>query len=229
MIARSARAAGLAEVIPLRLSRFTYPRSHPLAGAEGVVYGYAIAHREGILLFDTGVGFGHEWIDAHYRPRTRPIDDALREAGLDPGEVNAIAHSHLHFDHCGQDRRFPGIPIHVQRAEWEAAREDGYTVGQWAWFEGARHIQLEGDAEVLPGLRLLATPGHTRGHQSAVIATGSGLVVLAGHAMYSAAEWRGETAPAEPSAEALGSAARLRSLHPRRVFFAHDDEVWEAR
>lgn len=224
----AARTTTAAEVFPLRLSEFVYPPQHPLAGAAGTVYGYAIRHSAGILLFDTGVGSGHAWIDEHYRPRTRAIDDALREAGLDPARVTAIAHSHLHFDHCGQDARFAGVPIYVQQVELEAARAEGYTVPEWAFFGGARHVALEGDAELAPGVRLLATPGHTAGHQSAAIATPAGLVVLAGHAVDSAADWRAGTAGADASEEALASAARLRALAPRRVYFAHDPAVWTA-
>ncbi len=210
----------------LRLADFVFPPAHPLAERSGVVYGYAVRHAAGAFLFDTGIGEGHPWVDAHYRPRVRPILEALGEIGIRPEEVVGIANSHLHFDHCGQNRRFGGVPVYAQRAEREAARAEGYTVPEWVEFEGARYELLDGDAEPLPGIRLLATPGHTRGHQSAAIATREGLVLLVGHAVYSLSEWQGEDAPLERSAAAVRSARRLRALGARRVYFGHDERIW---
>ncbi len=84
-----------------------------------------------------------------------------------------------------------------------------------------------------PGLRLIPTPGHTAGHQSLVLDAADGTVVLAGQAVQSRAEWEGAT---EPSASGVssapdpaypGSVARLRSLDPVRVHFAHDAAIWD--
>src|SRR3989442_1094549 len=85
-----------------------------------------------------------------------------------------------------------------------------------------------GAPEPFPGIPLLATPGHTRGHQSAIIATREGRVVLAGQAVYSVAEWRGEADPGDRSPKSLASAKRLRALGARRVFFGHDAARWDA-
>ena len=87
---------------------------------------------------------------------------------------------------------------------------------------------------MLPGLRLVPTPGHTPGHQSLVIDDEAGRVILAGQVAYTAAEF------ADPRAEPargwktawngdafLGSIAYLRSLDPSRVYFAHDSECWQ--
>jgi hypothetical protein len=45
---------------------------------------------------------------------------------------------------------------------------------------GARYAELDGEAELLPGVFLLPTPGHTEGHQSLVVRRGDGTVVVAG-------------------------------------------------
>ena len=219
---------GLDDVIPLHLADCTFPPQHPLAGERGVVYGFAVRHPSGVFLFDTGIGARNAWIDDNYRPTVRPVDEALRGAGLAVGDVVAVANSHLHFDHAGQNAQFAGTPTYVQRIERQAARADGYTVTEWVDFAGARYETLDGDAEPLPGIRLLATPGHTRGHQSALVATRDGDVVLAGQAVYSVAEWRGESDTAERTPRAAESVRRLKSLRPRRVFFAHDAAAWDA-
>lgn len=215
-----------ARVIPLRLAAFPYPETHPLAGKPGVLYAYAILTADGTILYDTGIGFGNEWVDRVFRPNTRDVRDALREAGVDPATVIRIVHSHLHFDHCGQDRAFPGIPIVVQQAEREAARMPGYTIAEWVDFHGRVDDLIDGDRELVRGVGILSTPGHTIGHQSMAVETAEGLVVLAGHAVFSAAEYRGAVTPAETSEVARASAELLRSLRPVRVYFSHDDAQW---
>ncbi len=187
----------------LRLADFTYPAGHALAGRRGVVFGFAVRHPAGVFLFDTGIGSGDEWVDANLRPEVRTIDAALAEHGLRVQDVVAIANSHLHFDHCGQNPRFPGTPIWVQREEREAARGVGYTVSAWVEFPGARYTVVQGEAVPLEGIRLVPTPGHTPGHQSALVETPDGVVALAGHS------------------ERL--AARLRAFGADRILGAHEE------
>jgi hypothetical protein len=94
-------------VIPLHLADISFPDGHPRAGSTGPVLGFAVVHAEGVLLFDTGVGTGHAEVEAYYRPRVRPIEDALADHGLSIADVTAIANSHLHFDHCRRTSRPP--------------------------------------------------------------------------------------------------------------------------
>ena len=95
--------------------------------------------------------------------------------------VAVVVNTHLHFDHCGGNRLFPGIPIHVQRRELADARtKDDYTVREWVDFPGATYVEHDGEVEILPGVRLLPAPGHTAGHQIVVVETDEGPVVLGG-------------------------------------------------
>jgi N-acyl homoserine lactone hydrolase len=223
-------------VIPLHLADVTFPEGHPLAGGTGPVLGFAVRHADGVLLFDTGVGAGHAEVDRYYRPRLTPLEDALRTHGLTTADVTAIANSHLHFDHCGGNTRFPGLMAYVQASELDAARQEDYTVPEWIGHGALRFVPLEGDAEteVAPGVVLVATPGHTPGHQSCVVATAEGPVVLAGQAVYTRAEWEGSTDPTDSGAanapDVLAyseSVRRIRRLDPVRMHFAHDLTVWE--
>src|SRR5467141_948790 len=159
------------DVIPLHLADVTYPASHPLAGKDGPVLAFAIQHPDGIVLVDTGIGEGNAWVDENYRPRVRDVREALSAAKLDPDAVRAIVNSHLHFDHCGQNRAFPGVPIHVQQAELDLALREGHTVVEWVDFPDARYEAVEGDREIVEGVSVLATPGHTPGHQSVTVRT----------------------------------------------------------
>ncbi len=103
----------------------------------------------------------------------------------------AATNCHLHADHAGQNHRVPGIPIYVQSAERAAASRSGYTVTEWVDGPGLRYEPIDGDREVLPGITILASPGHTAGHQSLLVATRRGRVLLAGQAVYSRDEWEG--------------------------------------
>src|ERR1041385_395254 len=72
-----------------------------------------------------------------------------------PRDVVCVINTHLHFDHCGGNRLFAGTPIYVQRREREAARTEDYTIPEWVEFEGATYVELEGEHEVLPGVRVV--------------------------------------------------------------------------
>ena len=113
-----------------------------------------IEHPDGLVLVDTGMidttpeinEDGEEW-------HPHPLPDEL------VSRVALVVNTHLHFDHCGGNRLFPGVPIHVQRRELADARtEDNYTVREWVDFPGATYVEHDGEAEILPGIRLL--PAH---------------------------------------------------------------------
>ena len=209
------------DVIPLHLADVTYPAAHPLAGQDGPVLAFAIRHPEGIVLVDTGVGEGNAWVEENYRPRVRDIREALAAAKLDPSTVLAVVNSHLHFDHCGQNRAFPGVPIHAQQAELDLALREGHTVVEWVDFPDARYEAVEGDREVLQGISVLATPGHTPGHQSVTVRAGDGLVLIVGQAAQDARSFA--------TGEADASVRRLRELNADRIHFSHDRAVLRRR
>jgi N-acyl homoserine lactone hydrolase len=170
-------------------------------------YLHVIEHPDGRLLVDTGMIDSTPELDDEWRPTIYP--ERI------PRDVSRVINTHLHFDHCGGNRLFPGIPIHVQRREREAAREPGYTIPEWVEFDGATYVELDGEAEIVPGVRVLPTPGHTPGHQSVLVDTDDGLVVVAGDVAY---RWE--------DFDAAGGA--LLALEPRRIWLAHQTEPRDA-
>ncbi len=131
--------------------------------------------------------------------------------------IEAVVNTHLHFDHCGGNRRFAGVPTYVQRAELAAVSEPDYLV-EWALFDGADYRELDGDADLFDGISVLFTPGHSPGHQSVVVRTGEGPVVLGGDVTYSMGELiRGGKANFD----------RIHALRPRRVYLAHSHRPWD--
>ena len=96
------------------------------------------------------------------------------------------------------------MPIHVQRIELEDARtQDDYTIREWIDFPGANYVEHDGEAEILPGVRLVPAPGETRGHQIVVVETDEGPVVLGGDVGHSFREIG--------QADTPGQAARARA------------------
>ncbi|HEY3022557.1 MAG TPA: MBL fold metallo-hydrolase, partial [Actinomycetota bacterium] len=89
-----------------------------------------------------------------------------------PRDAACVINTHLHFDHCGGNRLFPGVPIHVQARELADARSlADHTIREWVDFDGATYVEHEGEVELLPGIRLLPAPGHTDGHEVVVVET----------------------------------------------------------
>jgi glyoxylase-like metal-dependent hydrolase (beta-lactamase superfamily II) len=223
------------DVITLHLADVTFPEWHPLRGQRGVVLAFALRHPSGLILYETGIGPDNRAVDRYYQVVHRSLEAELEAHGHHLGDVRLVVNSHLHFDHCGNNMLFAGVPIFVQATEYEAARQPNYTIPEWVDFEGADYAVVDGDTQVARGVRIVSTPGHTPGHQSVVLDTRVGIVVLAGQAIYAAAEYEhihttGTTTDEDPPDPALylASAMRLIELRPRRVHFSHDRAVWQA-
>ena len=178
-------------------------------GSEVVVDGvtwpglvHTIDHPDGLILVDTGMIDSTPELD-NWQPTPHRLPDEL------VSRVAMVVNTHLHFDHCGGNRLFPGVPIHVQRRELADARtQHDYTIREWVDFDGATYVEHDGEAEILPGVRLLPAPGHTAGHQ---------IVVLGGDVGYSFAEiGRGDT-PGRQLVLELGAPTYLAHVEDVRV------------
>ncbi len=106
------------DVIPLHLADVHFPAGHPQEGEQGPVFAFALVHPEGEVLFDTDLGSDEPEVEEWFRPTRRPLPEALAAHGIDLLDVVAVVNSHLHFDHCGQNRLFRGTPIFVQSSEY---------------------------------------------------------------------------------------------------------------
>jgi N-acyl homoserine lactone hydrolase len=159
------------------------PTITPLLVAELLVEGerwpvcvHVIDHPDARVLVDTGM--------TELRPEVADMDPRLvplSEQAFDLAGVDVVVNTHLHFDHCGGNHLFAGRPIYVQRQELEDARtEDDYTIREWVDAPGVRYEPVDGELELLPGLRLVPAPGHTRGMQVVVVETGGRPVVVGG-------------------------------------------------
>jgi N-acyl homoserine lactone hydrolase len=224
-------------IIPILTSEVRSPPADPAPADPRwlPIVAYAVVHRDGVFLFDTGVGIGNPEIDAWFSPRVWPVDEALAAVGISIADITGAANCHLHFDHAGQNERIPSaVPIFTQAAEWRMVHEPDYTVAEWIDVPGLRYELIDGETAVAPGLTLVPTPGHAPGHQSLLVDGEEGTIVLAGQAVWTRDEWDGATdedRSGEPSAwdrdAYRRSVERLREVDPVRVHFAHDRSVWD--
>ena len=177
------------------------------------VYVHVIDHPDGRVLVDTGMTELHPLL-ADMDPRLW----SLSEQDFDLAGIDMVVNTHLHADHCGSNHLFAGKPIYVQRQELDDARsQDDYTIREWVDAPGVQYVPVDGELEILPGVRLLPAPGHTPGTQVVVVETGGRLVVIGGDV----AVWHGEF-------DELPTEGRLvvRALNPELVWLAHEKEPW---
>jgi N-acyl homoserine lactone hydrolase len=200
-------------------------------GLEWPVHGFVVTHSRGAVLVDTGVG-GPERLLSDWRVVNRSAADALAELDMTPGDIGLVINTHLHFDHCGQNAVFRHAPHYVQRVELDRARRESRELYDWFGFMDAQFELLDGDTEVLPGLAVIATPGHTAGHQSVVVrAADGGSDVLIGDAAYTPRQYsrpgRQDLPPGQASDKTAWreSLLRIRSLGRSRVHFCHHTDV----
>ncbi|MGD2216855.1 MAG: MBL fold metallo-hydrolase [Gemmatimonadales bacterium] len=144
-----------------------------------------------LVLIDSGAGNKE---DAKFRDiygienggQPTALEDAIRDAGFQPSDVGIVINTHLHFDHAGGDTvkrddgsiapAFPGVRHVVQLEEWKFAHERNERVRASYLLHSFDPVQevglfdfVEGDAEIVPGITVWPTPGHTPGHQSVLI------------------------------------------------------------
>lgn len=165
---------------------------------RGAVTCYLIRSGGGLALVDAGIG-----------PRRRKgfpdghLDEALREAQIDPADIDYVLHTHLHGDHVGWNTvvagdgsaeiYFPNAQFVIQQAEWDywmaperLTQERGAPLRDCVVpAREAGRVQLaRGDETVLDHLRFIATPGHTPGHVAIDVADGSERAVIIGDASH---------------------------------------------
>jgi glyoxylase-like metal-dependent hydrolase (beta-lactamase superfamily II) len=152
-----------------------------------------------LVLVETGVGnkesekfraiYGIENEALPGLPGADRLQAAIHALGFATGDVEVVIDTHLHFDHAGGNTyrtpegevrlSFPRARYFVQAGEWEYAHRENertrasYLPHNYApVFEADRFAFVEGETEVVPGVSVLVTPGHTPHHQSVLVTSG---------------------------------------------------------
>jgi glyoxylase-like metal-dependent hydrolase (beta-lactamase superfamily II) len=140
----------------------------------------------GRVLIETGIGERvSDKVRAMRGYEGSPVVPAMAAAGFEPETIDVVAMSHLHFDHAGGllladgTKAFPRARIVAQRAEWEIAFDENSRIvasydqpelrlvrewGEDGW--------VDGETELLPGVSVVRTGGHSKGHQAIVVRGG---------------------------------------------------------
>jgi glyoxylase-like metal-dependent hydrolase (beta-lactamase superfamily II) len=140
------------------------------------------------VLIDTGIGNkgDEKFCDIYGVDRKPSIEESLAKMALSPKDIQIVINTHFHFDHAGgnttrlQDGRivptFPNAEYYVQRDEWHCAMrpnertQRSYLIENYDILAKLDRLNLlDGDAEILPGIRVMKTPGHTEHHQSVIV------------------------------------------------------------
>ncbi len=118
--------------------------------------------------------------------RIYTFEEGLAKFGKRPEGVDIIIHTHLHNDHCENDEKCTNAKIYVHQKEMEHINNplpldyrynDDYI---YEVEERGQIIELEGDAEIVPGITVKHTPAHTEGGLSVFIETEKGKVAITG-------------------------------------------------
>lgn len=147
------------------------------------------------VLVEAGIGTGHgeKFTELYGVDKKRSLLKDLEALGVDPEEISIVIPTHLHFDHAGglADWKsgkllFPNARVVVQKKEWEAAQnphpknQASYLPEFLTPLKQAKLELVDGDAEILPGVRVMHTGGHTHGHQVVFVAAGKTTVAYLG-------------------------------------------------
>jgi glyoxylase-like metal-dependent hydrolase (beta-lactamase superfamily II) len=166
---------------------------------EAACVAAVVRHNGKVIVCETGIGAKLPEKRARQAALREPegLLDGLRRLGIRPDEVDVVLSTHLHWDHAGGFTRrdsaggleitFPRAKHFVQRAEWDFAQAPdprsraGYIEEDYlpAAEEGVIEF-VDGDAEVLPGVELRLTAGHTPGHQVLIFRSGELACALTG-------------------------------------------------
>lgn len=140
------------------------------------------------VLIDAGVGNkgDEKFCDIYSVDRRPSMEESLARMGLVPKDISIVINTHFHFDHAGGDTTrlengrivptFPNAEYYVQREEWRFAMKPNertrtsYLLENYDVLSQQDRLNLlDGDCEIVPGIKVVRTPGHTEHHQSVIV------------------------------------------------------------
>ncbi len=196
---------------------------------------YLMHHTQGWLLWDTGVtdaiaampdGQAPADPRAIYWRRPKTLASQLEALGVKPAEIKYLAISHTHPDHIGNVELFPQAMLLVQKVEYEWPSPLG--VGR---FKPEHPVtKLEGDYDVFGdgSVTIIATPGHTPGHQSLLVKLPkTGAIMLSGDAVHFKDNWDNRRVPSintdkDKTAASMQRIADVLAKEKAQLWINHD-------
>lgn len=126
------------------------------------------------ILVDTGIAGQdlNRYLFGNTYEEYQTIENALEKRGSNPERIKIIIQTHLHYDHCGNNKLFPHAKVIIQSRELAFAK-DPHPVFRGSYnpsfFKSSNFEIVKGEAEIVPGIRVIPVPGHSPGSQAVLI------------------------------------------------------------
>jgi glyoxylase-like metal-dependent hydrolase (beta-lactamase superfamily II) len=205
---------------------------------------YLIRHANGLMLWDSGIndavaampgGFQRNPLAPSY-VLAKPFREQLAAIGVSPDSVTHIAFSHTHGDHVGNANLFTRGTLYIQQAEYDAAfgpeavKRYNFETVNYDKLRTSKMVKLTGDHDVFGdgSVVILATPGHTPGHQSLLVRLPKrGPVILSGDMVHLQENWTSKRVPSfnydrDESARSMEKVARVMKETGAELWINHD-------
>lgn len=152
------------------------------------IYAWLIKGCDRTILVDTGEmhPIQSEDREAAINGKIYTFEDGLARHGLTPGDIDIVIHTHLHTDHCENDYKCENARFYVHEKELEAVHNPHpldyrYLEDYIEDVEDNGQIQvLTADTDIVPGIRMVHTPAHTRGGMTVLVDTPKGRAAITG-------------------------------------------------
>ncbi len=221
---------------------FTLDKSFLVFGKyQGIKYKAALkpllvrTEKENIIV-DTGIGNLPAKYQRHHDVLRGPEEElrlSLRKVGLQPKDITMVVNSHLHFDHCGNNKLFENSKFLIQTDEIRYAYFPDHFMRvsylrDFFDVEGD-YLPVRGKYKIEEGVEILPTPGHTIGHQSVIVKWKNRNVVYTGDAAPLAEniERRNITGMIYDASLGAESLDVLRRIESPLYLFSHDNQQLE--
>ncbi|ARD84866.1 metallo-beta-lactamase superfamily protein [Ferroplasma acidiphilum] len=213
------------------------------------VSGALIQHKDGYILFDTGIS--PEAMKTHEKglmeafPITRisdenKLENQLKKINVKPADISFVVISHLHLDHIGQAGIFKDLktPIIVQKTELESAlsllwqgKGGAYDISDLDPLRNANWFPINDEKfEIMDGVEAEFTGGHTRGHQVLNVKTKNKKYIFTGDYLHLPEEYNTESkgwllSNANEWQDYMGK-LKLKGKTGTNMVIGHDPDLW---
>src|SRR5438309_10987255 len=190
------------------------------------------------ILIDTGTAPDGRTENSSPAENEKNVLEHLSALNLRPEDINTLICTHFDVDHAGYHDAFASAELIVQQKHYELARSGHprFALARAHWDHPAlRYRLIDGDTELLPGLTLLETSGHTPGHQSVLVRlpqTGPVLLAIDAVVMQRLFTPDRQAWPLDDNEEQLRASTRklldlVEREHVALVIFGHDGQQWQ--
>lgn len=170
---------------------------------DSPIIAYLIKAKDEWILVDTGACEVENSEKYHHKmtlTEDMRWENLLKPFNITPKDIKIVVNTHLHWDHCYNNDLFENAKIYIQKKEVEFALHpvpshyiyyEAMQIGLTPpWLSSAGRFEIvEGDFEIVKGIKLLSLPGHTPGFQGVLVETGNEKYLIAGDCVANLDNW----------------------------------------